>query len=648
MQLTNIKVSNLLSYPYQPDLSKTQGVLFYNRKNNNVNVLIGPNGAGKSGFLRIIKQILKVGLMNDYIYDKNSISSSKHTNQTIQPTEQWIEGIHKHFKFLDKDSQVIIHFTLTQHDYDNMQYIAKNTEILNMLIKKYSTLNFEYPIFSNEQIHNIPNSFILECSFDIDAKKIHIDEQKLSPQEQFVLLYLRTIELVQICVNIYNEFERKDKEEPLFHLKNGIGFIGMNRSLKKVSNIIDPYAWNTLIGDKMLSDYHSYLGFYLCARKIRNIISDHSTLKMNPDDIQNYPKKLKQSEFYISLALVIKKYFNKTLTVEYINGLLNFMLIDQFGQNISFTEMSDGEQSLLSMIFTMYGYDFNHGMVIIDEPEIHFHPQMQRSFSRMIEKINQNIGTQFILSTYSPLFINESNIGNVYRFSKINGETKIKNPFFTLSADEATLVHLLKFENLSKIFFVNKIIMVEGETDAYFFEFYLKYLHTLPQRNNKITDYEIININGKGSNKIRSKFLARFGLQGFFIGDWDNIVDYGFMTQLDLVYYYKQARTHYSGLKKSGKTHRHYNKLIDTLRNIFPKIYKNIMSNIDSLYKKDTFILKKGDIETYLGMQEKGLENTVKFCHYEFKNRLENKNFDSCRQEFDDIFSAIFAPKKKS
>jgi len=103
-----------------------------------------------------------------------------------------------------------------------MQYIAKNTEILNMLIKKYSTLNFEYPIFSNEQIHNIPNSFILECSFDIDAKKIHIDEQKLSPQEQFVLLYLRTIELVQICVNIYNEFERKDKEEPLFHLKNGI------------------------------------------------------------------------------------------------------------------------------------------------------------------------------------------------------------------------------------------------------------------------------------------------------------------------------------------------------------------------------------------------------------------------------------------
>jgi hypothetical protein len=82
-------------------------------------------------------------------------------------------------------------------------------------------------------------------------------------------------------------------------------------------------------------------------------------------------------------------------------------------------------------------------------------------------------------------------------------------------------------------------------------------------------------------------------LQSFFVGDWDNIVDYGFMTQADLVYYYKQARMHYAGLKKSGKTHRHYNKLVDTLKNVFPRTYTYLVSNIDTLYKKNTFILKK-------------------------------------------------------
>jgi len=82
-------------------------------------------------------------------------------------------------------------------------------------------------------------------------------------------------------------------------------------------------------------------------------------------------------------------------------------------------------------------------------------------------------------------------------------------------------------------------------------------------------------------------------LQSYFIGDWDNIVDYGFMTQNDLSYYYKQARSHYTGLKKSGKTHRHYNKLVDTIRNMFPQKYRYLIANIDNLYKQNVFILKK-------------------------------------------------------
>jgi len=82
--------------------------------------------------------------------------------------------------------------------------------------------------------------------------------------------------------------------------------------------------------------------------------------------------------------------------------------------------------------------------------------------------------------------------------------------------------------------------------------------------------------------------------------------------------------------------------LVDTLKIVFPKTYAYLISNIDTLYKKHTFILKKWDIETYLGMSEKWLENTVKFCHYEFNKRLKNPIFDSCREEFAKIFATIF------
>ena len=640
MQITHVKISNLLSYPYQEDLSKFEGVQFHNREKSNVNVLIWPNGVGKSWFLHILRQIFKVAILNDYVYDRQSISTNK--KNVISIHEQFTEWIRVHFTTPDKPSQAIIQFALTQHDYDNMKYICKHANILNMLLAKYSTLDFEYPSFSDEEIASIPRSFGLHCVFDVESKKVLIEPTKISQYDHFVLLYLQTIELVQICVDIYNDFERNSNDSPLLSLANGIWFIGVNRSLKNVPNTINPYAWDVFIWAKDSAEYHSYIGLYLCVKKIRNILSDHSTLKMRKKNIADYSQKLDQSDFYISLVSAIKKYVNKTLHIKYVDDLLNFVLIDQFGQHLSFSQLSDWEQSLLSMLFTMYGFDLREWLLIVDEPEIHFHPQMQRSFSRMIEKMNQHIGTQFILSTYSPLFINESNIGNVYRFSMVNGETKVKNPFSVLPSDESSLVHLLKFENLSKIFFVDNIIMVEWETDAYFFEFYLKYLHTLPQRGNKVTNYEIININGKWSNRVRTKFLARFGLQSFFVGDWDNIVDYGFMTQSDLVYYYKQARMHYAGLKKSGKTHRHYNKLVDTLKNVFPRTYTYLVSNIDTLYKKNTFILKKWDIETYLGMSEKWLENTVKFCHYEFDKRLKNKNFDTCRDEFAKIFATIF------
>jgi predicted ATP-dependent endonuclease of OLD family len=56
---------------------------------------------------------------------------------------------------------------------------------------------------------------------------------------------------------------------------------------------------------------------------------------------------------------------------------------------------------------------------------------------------------------------------------------------------------MLKFDHIAKIFFVDIIILVEGETDMYFFSHYIEYLKTLPERSNRIHNYEIITISGK-------------------------------------------------------------------------------------------------------------------------------------------------------
>jgi hypothetical protein len=149
--------------------------------------------------------------------------------------------------------------SLTEHDYENMRYIVKHKEILNSLIRKYSSLNIVYPDFTCEDIHNIPTCFSLQCTCDHINHTIQVDPISPSSQASFVLLYMQTLELVQICIDIFNEFERGKKDEPMIPLKNGVAFVSMDRNLKNIPHSINPHTWNTLIGDKNCSAHHAHL-----------------------------------------------------------------------------------------------------------------------------------------------------------------------------------------------------------------------------------------------------------------------------------------------------------------------------------------------------------------------------------------------------
>ena len=59
MHLAGIKISNLFSFPYLPDISSSPEVTFRNHGDANVNLLIGPNGSGKTNFLTIVQHVMK-------------------------------------------------------------------------------------------------------------------------------------------------------------------------------------------------------------------------------------------------------------------------------------------------------------------------------------------------------------------------------------------------------------------------------------------------------------------------------------------------------------------------------------------------------------------------------------------------------------
>jgi len=131
--------------------------------------------------------------------------------------------------------------------------------------------------------------------------------------------------------------------------------------------------------------------------------------------------------------------------------------------------------------------------------------------------------------------------------------------------------------------------------------------------------------------------LSRFGITSYFIGDRDNIVDYGFVSQSELSYYYKQAKEYFPKAKSTLAHGSHYNKLVLTIRDNYTTKYTEILTHINELYNQQVFILQRGDIETYLSLKDKGLEYTVSFCHHDFAKRLSDRQFIPHRKEFEEI-----------
>jgi predicted ATP-binding protein involved in virulence len=107
------------------------------------------------------------------------------------------------------------------------------------------------------------------------------------------------------------------------------------------------------------------------------------------------------------------------------------LLASKQGQALDLTQMSDGERSLLAMMIDLcrrlalanpeLGDPLQGtGVVLIDEIELHLHPQWQRE---IVEKLRRTFPRiQFVLTTHSPFLIQSLRDGELIRLDREDGD----------------------------------------------------------------------------------------------------------------------------------------------------------------------------------------------------------------------------------
>jgi len=617
MKIKSLQISNILSFAHVEDIENAPKITF----DKNLSILIGQNGSGKSTALEVINFIFRRVLFVPYnrnadLYTKRTTINTDEKRRILSKIDnvQYYRDfrLDRNYDFEDKKQKIRVIVEIDDIDRANIQLLKDNKDKLSPIIGLYSAEQ----MFADGSTQN---EYQLDIALESGNKTYTVQTN-----QDVGYTYLSAYNLYREIIEIYNE----DNPDALINnLTESFALIGGYRNYNSYATHVSLGGGNTAqkqIQGIRLSEYSRSANstensepsiFSLVRLKMAGRcfdLMDASAEKKrecevsanNLDFIKSINEKLKIVNLKVEIKLIDLSQWS--FSFSFVDTKRNRVISD-------INSLSAGQKAITHLVFEAYGRgDLKGGLVIIDEPEIHLHHQFQSEYLRVIEKLNSEQGCQYILVTHSESLINSDTISNVIRLSlDESGYTKVNQPAIT--TDQKWLVKILDNKRSTHAFFGSKILLVEGDTDRYFFRAVLGEIEEKLKKG-LVQDITVLDINDKKKDSEWRNLFDAFGLKTFFI------------TDLDYTWKFYPSEA----VAKINTA---------SLTSQFLTNHTDVITKIESEYPNRTYILKEGDLEIYLSIQ-KDLTNVIDFCQNNLKTYLTNGTSTKI-QELKKILSSI-------
>ncbi|EIJ37017.1 AAA family ATPase [Thiothrix nivea] len=171
------------------------------------------------------------------------------------------------------------------------------------------------------------------------------------------------------------------------------------------------------------------------------------------------------------------------LTISQINNLLpkinieradrGFQIKNNQGQKLEEDQISSGEAELIALSIEVLVFsrsDQNNKLLLMDEPDVHLHPDLQQRFIEFIEKVAIEFDFKIVIATHSTAILGAFTKDADLQIIPISDKSQIEYSHFRYDPICHEILPVFGAHPLSSHFNKTPVLLVEGEDDKRVFE----------------------------------------------------------------------------------------------------------------------------------------------------------------------------------